>query len=162
MTPGTFVSGEAASVAPLADRYYRSMYLPPNAASNAAFLETLRLMLVRETRGPDGEPNGLQLAYATPRGWLRSGGAIVVRRAPTAFGRVSLWIRAGRAAVVATVEVPSRPPPRLMLRFRLPRGNRVGAVRLDGRPVPRFDRGTATVDLSGRRGRIVVVARVRR
>jgi hypothetical protein len=52
MTTGTFISGEAASVAPLAGGYYRSMYLPPNAASNAAFLETLRLMLVHETRGP--------------------------------------------------------------------------------------------------------------
>ena len=49
MTPETFVSGEAASVTPLGNRYYRSMYLPPNSASNAAFLETLRLILVHET-----------------------------------------------------------------------------------------------------------------
>ena len=46
---------------------YRTMYLPPNGASNAAFLETLRLMLVHETTGADGTPAGLELAYATPR-----------------------------------------------------------------------------------------------
>jgi hypothetical protein len=162
MTPGTFVSGEAASVAPLANRYYRSMYLPPNAASNAAFLETLRLMLVHETRGRDGEPNGLQLAYATPRGWLRAGGRMAVRRAPTAFGRVSFSIVAGPDAVRAIVDVPVRRPPRLTLRLRLPRGSRVGAVRLNGRPLRRFDSGTATIDLSGRRGRIVLFAQVGR
>jgi hypothetical protein len=162
MTPGTFVSGEAASIAPLANRYYRSMYLPPNAASNAAFLETLRLMLVHETRGRDGEPNGLQLAYATPRGWLRPGGRMAVRRAPTAFGRVAFSIVAASRAVRAMVAVPARRPPRLALRLRLPRGSRVAAVRLNGRPFRRFDPGTATIDLSGRRGRIVLVAQVRR
>ena len=58
MTPNTFVSGEAASVAPLAGSYFRSMYLPPNGASNAAFLETLRSLLVHETRDPEGAPTG--------------------------------------------------------------------------------------------------------
>ena len=50
MTPDTFVAGEAATVAPLARRADRSMYLPPNGAANGAFLETLRLLLVHETR----------------------------------------------------------------------------------------------------------------
>ena len=49
MTQGTFVSGESVGVAPLPGDHYRSTYLPPNGASNAAFLETLRLMLVHET-----------------------------------------------------------------------------------------------------------------
>ena len=54
MTPNTFVSGEAATVAPLRGASYRSMYMPPNTASNSAFLETLRLMLVHERRDKDG------------------------------------------------------------------------------------------------------------
>ena len=58
MTPDTFVSGEAASVAPLRGSHYRSMYLPPNGASNAAFLETLRSLLVHETRDAEGAPTG--------------------------------------------------------------------------------------------------------
>ncbi|HUJ93132.1 MAG TPA: hypothetical protein VLW05_10565, partial [Gaiellaceae bacterium] len=34
MTPGTVVSGEGASIAPLHGQAYRSMYLPPNGAGN--------------------------------------------------------------------------------------------------------------------------------
>ena len=75
MTRGTFVAGEGATVAPLGGERYRSMYLPPNGAANAAFLETLRLLLVHET------PDGLELAPATPRAWLAPGKRIVVRRA---------------------------------------------------------------------------------
>ena len=82
MTPDTYVSGEAASVAPLGGSYYRSTYLPPNGAANGTFLETLRLMLVHETRASDGSPRGLELAYSTPRAWLRPGRHIAVRRRP--------------------------------------------------------------------------------
>ncbi len=84
MTDGTFVAGESASVTPLAGAYYRAMYLPPNSTSNAAFLETLRLMLVHETAA-----GGLELAYATPRAWLAAGKRIAVNRAPTGFGPIS-------------------------------------------------------------------------
>ena len=80
MTPDTFVSGEAATVAPLRGARYRSMYMPPNTASNSAFLETLRLMLVHETRDKDGSPVGLELAFATPRPWLGDGKTIAVER----------------------------------------------------------------------------------
>ena len=80
MTHGTYVSGEAASVAPFRGDYYRAMFLPPNSASNSAFLETLRLMLVHEVRGPSGAPRGLELAFATPRSWLQTGKQIAVRR----------------------------------------------------------------------------------
>src|SRR5262249_27860526 len=73
MTPGTFVSGESVSVAPIDGRLYRSAFLPPNGTSNAAFLETLRLMVVHESTNRQGVPRGLELAYATPRGWLRPG-----------------------------------------------------------------------------------------
>ena len=75
MTRGTFVSGETASVSPLHGERYRTMFLPPNGTSNASFLETLRLMLVHETSGRGGRPQGLELAYATPRGMARTGEA---------------------------------------------------------------------------------------
>ena len=89
MTPNTFVSGEAATVAPLGPTRYRTMYLPPNSGTNATFLETLRLTLVHETRGPRGAPTGLELAFATPRAWLEPGKTISVRNAPTSFGPLS-------------------------------------------------------------------------
>jgi hypothetical protein len=153
MTPHTFVSGEAVSVAPLSGTAARATYLPPNGAAGAAFLTTLRVMLVHETRDRAGRPHGLRLAYATPRGWLRPGGRIAVRNAPTSFGPVSYSIdsRAGGADVV--VEGPRRGTPRALgLRLRLPPGKRIARVTLGGRPYDRFDRATGTIDLSGRKG----------
>ena len=108
MTPNTFVSGEAATVAPLRGASYRSMYMPPNTASNSAFLETLRLMLVHETRDLDGTPVGLDLAFATPRPWLAAGKRIAVNAAPTSFGALTYEIRRIKSRLFALVQVPSR------------------------------------------------------
>jgi hypothetical protein len=140
LTPGTFVAGEGASVAPLDGARYRSMYLPPNAAADAAFLETLRVMLVHETA------NGLELAFATPRGWLRPGGRIAVTGAPTRFGPVSYTIAASRSSAHVHVDAP--PVPQLALRLRLPSGVRIRSVR----PVHRFAPASGTIELSGARG----------
>jgi hypothetical protein len=129
MTPGTFVAGEAASLAPIDGRLHRSMYLPPNAASNAAFLETLRSLLLHETA------DGLELAFATPRPWLRPGKRIVVQDMPTSFGPVSYSIETTPASVRVTVDMPSRAPRTVKLRLRFPRATR-------------------TLDLSGRKGHV--------
>jgi hypothetical protein len=161
MTPGTYVAGEAASVAPLPDAYYRAMYLPPNGASNGAFLETLRLLLVHETPGRDGYPRGLELAYATPRGWLRPGGRIAVREAPTSFGPLSFTIRASRDSVRVSIDVPERAELRtLSLRLRLPRRSRITSVLLDGLPYGRLE--GETIALPPRPGRVELIARVGR
>ena len=158
MTPGTYVSGEGLSVAPLARGYHRSMYLPPNGASNASFVETLRLMLLHETRDRTGRPRGLELAFATPRAWLRPGARIAVHRAPTSFGSLSYAIRSTKASVHVVVDLPTRTPPRtLSLRVRLPRGNRISDVIVGGQPYPRFDVQRETIDLSGRSGHLELV-----
>jgi hypothetical protein len=160
MTSGTFVSGEAATVAPVSGRYYRAMYLPPNSVSNASFLETLRLMLVHETAGPDGDPRGLELAYATPRAWLLPGRKIDVEHAPTSFGPVSFSIEARARSVDVSLRIPHQAQLRtLKLRLRVPHGARIAGVVLDGRPFRRFDAATETVDLSGRRGNLALVVR---
>lgn len=161
MTPNTFVSGEAASVAPLAGRHFRSMYLPPNGAGNAAFLETLRSLLVHESRDAAGAPVGLELAFATPRPWLRPGRRIAVRRAPTSFGSVSYALEARPDSVLATVDLPARPPKSVRLRLRLPRGQRLEWVSVNGVRVepPPGERPGETVDLSGLAGRVEVMAR---
>ena len=162
MTPNTFVSGEAATVAPLHGASYRSMYMPPNTASNSAFLETLRLMLVHETRDLDGTPAGLDLAFATPRPWLASGKRIAVNAAPTSFGALTYEIRRIKSHLFALVQVPTRHAPRTMrLRLRVPGGLQVRAVRVNGHRRP-FDRRTGTVDLSGLRGTLDIVAALRR
>jgi hypothetical protein len=158
MTPNTFVSGEAATVAPLRGASYRSMYMPPNTASNSAFLETLRLMLVHETRDKDGSPVGLELAFSTPRAWLGDGKTIAVNEAPTSFGPLTYSLRRDGNRLTGDVLVPSsRPPYTLRLRLRLPHGVELRAVRVNGQRRP-IDRRTATIDLSGLRGSLDVTA----
>ena len=138
MTRGTFVSGESVSIAPLGESY-RATYLPPNGASNAAFLETLRLLLVHETNDARGRPRGLELAFATPRPWLRPGKTIEVRRLPTSFGRLSYKVESAERSVRVSLQVPDRAPLRsLRLRLRLPHGKRVASVLRDG--VARYGR----------------------
>ena len=158
MTPDTFISGEAATVAPLNGAYHRSMYLPPNGASNAAFLTTLRSLLVHETREPDGTPRGLRLGFATPRPWLRPGKRIAVTRVPTSFGPLSYSLEARGSFVRATVDVPDRPAGELKLRLRLPRGKRIAAVTRGGRPFGHVQ--GEIVDLTGLRGRVELDIRV--
>ena len=159
MTANTFVSGEAASLTPLPGTSYRAMYLPPNGASNAAFLETLRLMLVHETTDSHGRPHGLQLAYSTPRGWLAAGKRIAVEKVPTSFGPVSFSIAATAHGARATLDVPDQQrPATLTLRLRLPAGRRVLSAALGGKPVP-VDRTTGTLDLTGRTGTLDLVVR---
>jgi len=164
MTRGTFVSGEAATIAPVPGQAYRTMYLPPNVTANATFLETLRLMLVHETEDRDGRPEGLELAYGTPRAWLAPGKRIVVRDAPTSFGPLSFSISASRASVRASVDVPSGGHAdlrSLRLRLRLPRGVQIAGVDLDGRPYERVDRSTGTVGLTGESGEVNLIVHTR-
>ena len=149
MTPDTYVSGESSSVAPLRGSSYRAMYLPPNLGANATFLETLRLMLVDETRGPDGAARGLELAFSTPRPWLADGKTITVQDAPTSFGPVSYSLERhgslvhviGRRAVVAGSVVASPPaaaPARRPDRARFGRpGSRSPSTRSPGRSTSR-------------------------
>jgi hypothetical protein len=161
MAPGTFVSGEGVSVAPLGRESSRAMYLPPNGASNASFLETLRLMLIHESRGKGLEPTGLDLAFSTPRGWLAPGKRIAVRNAPTSFGALSYTIVSRERMIEASVEVPSRAPvPRLRLRLRLPEGKRITSVTLNGLPYTRVSARSETIDLTGQKGRLTLVVGV--
>jgi hypothetical protein len=162
MTPGTFVSGEGSTIGPVDGEYYRSMFRPPNSANNAFFLETLRLMLVHETVAADGAPSGLELAYSTPRSWLRAGRRIVVRAARTSFGSVSYSIVARRESLRVRVVVPARAPPTLRLRLRLPAGERMAGVSVRGRrSFDRYEARSGTVDLSGLRGRVDLVVSYR-
>ena len=139
MTPGTFVAGEAASVAPVDGLRYRAAYLPPNSVANDAFLETLRLMLVQDSA------TELRLAFATPRAWLRPGRRIAAERVPTGFGPVSYTLEASDRTVRVHVDVPAQKPAALLLRLRLPLGERIRSVS----PRRPFDAATGTIDLTG-------------
>ena len=157
MTPDTFISGESATIPSARRSFYRQMYLPPNSVSNATFLETLRLLLIHETQAQSGDPQGLELGYATPRSWLEPGRQIIVRNAPTSFGRLSFSIESTKDSVHVTINVPTATrPPVLKLRLRLPAGNRILAVALGGRRYGRVNIRTGTVDLSGLRGELTL------
>src|SRR5204863_7778543 len=114
---------EGSTIGPVDGEYYRSLFRPPNAANNAFFLETLRLMLVHETRAADGTPDGLELGYSTPRRWLLPGKRIVVQGMRTSFGAVSYSLVARKGSVQVRVTVPKRVAPQTRrLRGRLPLG----------------------------------------
>jgi len=157
LTRGTYVTGEAASVTPLRGAHYRTMYLPPNNDGAAAFLEILHSLLVHETRGREGAPRGLELAFATPRAWLASGKSIAVTGAPTSFGPVSYSIARDGDVVRIDVTPPASPAPAaLKLRLRLPEGAEIAGVSGG----IRFDRATGTIDLSRVRGEVRLTARL--
>jgi hypothetical protein len=138
MTQGTFVSGEAISVLPVDTSYYRSMYMPPNLGANSSYLETLRLLLVHERRGPQGAPDGLDLAFATPPSWLVDGGTFSVKKAPTSFGLVSYTVARDGSTVTVDVTKPAAAKS-VRLRLRLPSGARVLRMRVGARSL-RFDK----------------------
>jgi hypothetical protein len=158
MTRETFVGGEAASLSPIGRAYYRSMYLPPNSVANAAWLETLRLLVVDEL--PDAR--GLQLAYATPRAWLAPGKRISVDRVPTGFGPLSYTLVSRAGSLSATIDVPRIAGHSLSLRLRLPGAARISSVTVDGRPLRTFDRRTGTIDLTGHGSSLAVEVAVAR
>jgi hypothetical protein len=148
MAPGTFVSGEGVSIAPLGGGRLRAMYLPPNGASNASFLETLRLMLIHERDDRAGVPRGLDLAFSTPRTWLLPGKSIDVRSMPTSFGKLSYEIDAGPSSASVSLTVPDRAPLRwLRLRLRLPAGKHVSGALYDETTIRRIDGKTGTLTL---------------
>ena len=158
MTRDTFVGGEAASLSPIGRAYYRSMYLPPNSVANAAWLETLRLLVVNEL--PDGR--GLHLAYSTPRAWLAPGQRITVNRLATGFGPLSYTLVSRARSVSATIDVPRIAAHPLSLRLRLPGGAHIASVTVGGQPLRTFDRATGTIDLSGHGSSLAVEVAVAR
>jgi hypothetical protein len=69
------------------------------------FLEALRLLLMREVRDKRSDPAGLELAWATPRIWLRDGATVAVDDLPTSFGPVSYSIESHLADGYVAVRV---------------------------------------------------------
>jgi hypothetical protein len=159
MTHDTYISGEAISVLPVRTDYYRTMYMPPNLGANSSFLETLRLLLVHERRGPLGAPRGLDLAFSTPRTWLADGDTIGVQRFRTSFGPLSYSIARTGMSLAVDLQVPRTPTP-LRIRFRLPSGVHVGGVHLGRRRLP-FDAKTSTLTLRGARGHLTLAVSLR-
>lgn len=150
MTRDTFIGGEGSRFLH-GDRHGRSFYLPPNSASNAMFLQTLRYLLIQDwDLDGDGKPETLRLLYGTPARWLRDGAVINVERAPTMFGEVSFRLesRLKQSEVLMQLQPPSRRPEKLWVRLPLPAGWRVTSARI-GETELRLATDTS-IDLSAR------------
>jgi hypothetical protein len=160
MTRDTFVGGEGSRFLH-GDRHGRSFYLPPNSASNAAFLSTLRYLLIQDwDLDDDGQPETLRLCDAIPSRWL-TGEALSVERAPSAFGEVSFRVepRLKEGQVTVEVQAPPRAVGKWTLRLPNPPGHTITGVKLGANELKRDADGR--VDLTGRKGKFAVVFAVR-
>lgn len=151
MTRGTFISGEGETVGPVDGEYYRSIYLPPASFNNDYFLTVLRRMLIHVTE-TDASPDGLRLAFSTPRGWLEDGKQISVSDAPTPFGDLAYAIRSHTddGYVDVDLQIPNeRPISDLQLRLRLPAGLKISEVQVVGAPDQQVPFEGDTLTLTG-------------
>jgi hypothetical protein len=156
MTRDTFVGGEGSRFLH-GDQHGRSFYLPPNSASNAAWLTTLRYMLIQDwDLDDDGKSETLRLFDAIPPHWLKDGETLSVESAPSAFGPLTVRAqsRLTKGEVVVTVDAPARPPAMWQLRLSEPPGYRITGVRIGDDELRRDADGR--VDLTGRTGKVTV------
>ncbi len=150
MTRGTFIGGEGSRFVH-GDANGRSFYLPPNSSSNAAWLLTLRYLLIQDwDLDENGKPDTLRLLFAAPRRWLSDGQKIRIENAPTMFGNASLNVESKLSTGYVEVQVtpPPRPVKTVLLRAPLPMGWHVESVEIDGASAPLVDGDV--VDLTGR------------
>jgi len=105
-----------------------------------------RWMLVFE----DPASNTLWLAKGTPRNWLEDAKTIAVSNAPTRWGQVSFTLRSQlhERQVQCSVRMASgKLPDAIKLRLRVPEGNRIQSVTLDGKLWTDFNPEEETVTL---------------
>jgi hypothetical protein len=106
------------------------------------FLCQTRTMFVTE------HGDELWLAPFVTNHWLKDGMKVVVRNAPTRFGKVNYTINS--AAAKGYIEVVVELPPhisaqKIVLRLRHPEGKRMRAVTVQGKPHTDFDSQEETV-----------------
>jgi hypothetical protein len=168
LTPDTLIGGEGSSLAPTAifgekgGQDGRSLYFPPNSASQLFFARIVRNCLVFDFDSrDDGRCDTLRLAFSTPRRWLEDGKRIEARRMPTAFGPVSYRIvsKIKSGVIEAEVTLPERSTPaHCRLRLRAPGRPALRSVTVNGAPHAAFDPAREEINLSGLRGRVVIRA----
>jgi hypothetical protein len=159
-TRDTFIGCEGSSIGS-PDGWGREMYLPPNSAANANFLEQLRYILVQdEDLNDDGRADTLRLAFAAPRRWLANGGHVKVTKAPTEFGEISFVITSAidEGHVDAEIDLPKTAPGKTLLRLRLPDGATIASASAGGKQLSVAD--GQTIDLTGLAGHVSIAAKV--
>jgi hypothetical protein len=161
MTRDTFIGGEGSRFLH-GDKDGRSFYLPPNSASNATFLTTLRYLMIQDwDLDDDGKPETLRLLDAIPPRWLRDGAKLRVEKAPTAFGEISFAVSSDLKAGKVEVELqsPARPVAKWTLRLPDPPGYTIADMKIGTDALKRDADGR--IDLTGRTGKFRVVYSVK-
>lgn len=124
------------SLEPVEHRWTWGQYFGP-PSTDGAWFELYRNMLIHEL-----DDGSLLLLQATPRKWLAEGQQIVVERAPTYFGELSMTMDSHEApgSLSATIEMPKRVPmKRLLVRFRHPEARRMQSVTVNSQDWTGFD-----------------------
>lgn len=139
-TRGTWTAPETRRLDP---KEFAAPYCTP-AQMTAPLL--IRWMLVFE----DPASETLWLAKGTPRDWLEDGKDMSVFDAPTRWGRLGFAIHSHlrKGNITASMDLPPRPKTALVkLRLRVPDGNQIQSVTVNGTPWSEFDPKEETVTL---------------
>jgi hypothetical protein len=110
-----------------------------------------RWMLVFE----DPKTGTLWLAKGTPRSWLDDGKSFSVSNAPTQWGRVEFSVASHlkKGTITAMIQFSSSGGPLTKLRLRVPEGNKISSVMLNGKPWTQFDAREETITLPSNTGK---------
>ena len=103
----------------------------------------------------------LHLGRAIPREWLSDNGEIFAEKVATRFGQVSVRYNSEAAAgkIAAQVDFVERNRPgKLLVRFRHPERLPVESVTVNGQAHAAFDAVKGDVDITGKSGRLEIVA----
>jgi hypothetical protein len=121
---------------PVEHRWGWGQYFGP-PSTDGAWFELYRNMLIHEL-----DDDTLFLLQATPRKWLAHGKRIVVKRAPTYHGTISLTVdsQADSGQIEVDIGMPDRGRPKtLLVRLRHPDGVSMQSVTVNGRPWTDYD-----------------------
>jgi len=121
---------------PVEHRWAWGQYFGP-PSTDGAWFELFRRMLIHER-----DDDTLLLLQATPRRWLEDGKRIVVERAPTYYGPLTMSIdsHAGSGEIRASIELLARRQPGvLLIRFRHPQAKAIRSVSVNGQNWLDFD-----------------------
>jgi hypothetical protein len=103
-------------------------------SDESKWLVWLRAFLLRE------EGDALHIAPGAPRAWFAAGQSFGVQRMATFFGPLSYQINAEPGGVTIRLEPPvERPPREILAHVRLPAGQAIQSVLVDGKPHTDFD-----------------------
>ncbi len=132
---------------PVEHRWGWGQYFGP-PSTDGSWFELYRRMLIHER-----DDDSLLLLQATPRRWLEDGKRIVVERAPTYYGPLTMGVASHpvSGAIHASIEFSAhRRPGVLLVRLRHPHARPIKSVSVNGQPWLDFD---ADANGSGLKGR---------